>query len=72
MILWMVIIINGHIAGVHLNQGMPPYMSLEECEASALMHTLSPEAKRRGARYECLYDYGRPLLSGPYDEGEME
>lgn len=65
-VLWMVIMIHGDVAGVFLNEPVPPYMTFDECEASSLMHSMSTEAVARGATYKCVWEYGRPLNTGRY------
>lgn len=61
----MVIYVHGQIAGVLHDAPMPNYMTFEECEASALMHTLG-RPKRDGIIYTCKYEYGKPLNTGRY------
>ena len=63
--LWMVIYIHGQVAGVFLDEAMPEYMMFEECEASALMHTLG-RPKSSGVVYKCEYSYHKPFTTGRY------
>jgi hypothetical protein len=63
--LWMVIYVHGQVSGVFLDEPMPAYMTFEECEASALMHTLG-HRKSEGVMYKCEYGYVKPSNTGRY------
>lgn len=61
----MVIYVHGQVSGVFLDEPMPEYMTFEECEASALMHTMSHH-KKHGIVYKCKYEYGKPVNTGRF------
>lgn len=63
--LWMVLYINGQVAGVFLDEPVPDYMTFEECEASAAMHNVM-QPKNSGIVYRCKYEYGKPVNTGRY------
>ena len=65
-VLWMVITINGDVAGVLHDEPMPDYMTMEDCEISAAQQERLPENRRKGAKFHCYYHHRKPFNTGRF------
>jgi hypothetical protein len=67
-LLWMVITINGDVAGVLLNEPMPDYMTMADCVESARQQNELPANVAMNYRFHCIQSHRRPLTTGKYYE----
>lgn len=70
-LLWMVIMVNGDVAGVLHDEPMPDYMTMAECEESARQQNMQPINAAMGYTFRCVRSHRRPFNTGRYDE-ELE
>jgi hypothetical protein len=63
-VLWMVIRINGDVAGVFLDEPMPDYMTHEECVISAEQQ--QRRDTRKGVTYRCEWSTYKPFQTGRF------
>lgn len=67
-LIWMVVIVNGDIAGVLHDEPMPDYMTMAECEESARQQAIQPANVAMGYTFRCVRSHRRPFNTGRYDE----
>lgn len=70
-LLWIVIMVNGDVAGVLHDEPMPDYMSMADCLESVRQQDIQPVNIAMGYTFRCVQSYGRPLTTGKYYE-ELE
>jgi hypothetical protein len=63
-VLWMVVRLNGEVAGVFLDEPMPDYMTEAECVVSAVQRQALDQ--RKGVTYRCEWSTYKPFQTGRF------